>query len=439
MTELEFRFGWLNKDMPGTTPDSYAKMSDDEIKNTGEARCMRPAAFYFRKPEYDARMAIEEPDNAYAYQNPYQSDVEKLGKLKLECAECAPTIYYDSPPKVAEMFKDRCDEWLNHILPELDTSKEGQENGAHASFQAARTAMYVQSNRDQVAELAGMVLDNNDGEKLITCLEGGSGSGKSALIANFHKKHMETNPDNTIIPHYIGCSSDSTDLGLTLRRLIALMDGKEGIIDTLPEPEKIYELTKLFWQAIQVAATKQAKRKGTLLIIIIDALSQLDSARYEIAEGHKVNTHDLCWLPELGQIPMNVRLLVSSLKGTALEVMKKRPDVEFRHMLPLHKNERRDFCNKVLEKAGKTLKKTQLSRIMYGESYFMAGRKSKQTPLATKNLLEDTDVAALCFLLTCAILMTSSHSEGRGPRQEDGHDIRGERGGLLAGERAVRD
>jgi len=379
VTELEFRFGWLNKDMPGKDPGLlFSKMSDAEIKESGEARCMRPAAFYFRKPEYDARMAIEEPDNAYAYQNPYQSDVEKLGKLKLECEECAPTLYYDSPPKVAEMFKDRCDEWLNHILPELDTSKEGQENGAHASFQAARTAMYVQSNRDQVAELAAMVLDNNDGEKLITCLEGGSGSGKSALIANFHKKHSETNPDNTIIAHYIGCSSDSTDLGLSLRRLIAVLDGKEGIIDTLPEPEKIFELTKLFWQAVTVAAAKQAKRKGTLLIIIIDALSQLDSARYEIAEGHKVHTHDVAWLPELGQIPMNVRLLVSSLKGTTLEVMKQRPDVEFRHMLPLHKNERRDFCNKVLEKAGKTLKKTQLSRIMYGESYFMAGGNGKK-------------------------------------------------------------
>ena len=33
-------------------------------------------------------------------------------------------------------------------------------------------------------------------------------------------------------------------------------------------------------------------------------------------------------------------------------------------------------------------------------------------PLATKNLLEDTDAVALCFLLTCALLMTSSHSEG---------------------------
>ena len=54
----------------------------------------------------------------------------------------------------------------------------------------------------------------------------------------------------------------------------------------------------------------------------------------------------------------------------------------------------------------------------------MAGQ-NKQPPLATKNLLEDTDrlgrrnpsVPSRCgsplLLLTCALLMTSSHSEGR--------------------------
>jgi Ran GTPase-activating protein (RanGAP) involved in mRNA processing and transport len=314
-------------------------------------------------------MAILEPDNAYAYTNPYESDVQKLGNLKEECMGCAPTLYYGDPVKVAEMFKDRCDEWLNHILPDLDTSKEGQENGAHASFQAARTAMYVQSNRDQVSELDVMILNP---EKLITCLEGGSGSGKSALIANFHKAHPDVHPDNTVIAHYIGCSSDSTDLGLVIRRLIALLDGKEGIMDTLPEGDKVGDLTKLFHTTLAASAAKQAKKKGTTLIIIIDALSQLDQLRYE-DNGYRYSSHDLEWLPPVGSIPPNVRFLVSSLRGVALERIKKRTDVECRHMLPLHKNERRDFCNKVLEKAGKTLKKTQLSRIMYGESYFMAG------------------------------------------------------------------
>merc|ERR1719272_626434 len=100
VTELEFRFGWLNKDMP----------TINGIPKCGEARAFRPSAFYFRDPQYDQRMAKEDVDNAYAYQNPYQSDVEKLARLKKECAECAPTIIYDSPTKVAEMFKDRCDE-----------------------------------------------------------------------------------------------------------------------------------------------------------------------------------------------------------------------------------------------------------------------------------------------------------------------------------------
>ena len=79
--------------------------------------------------------------------------------------------------------------------------------------------MYVQSNKDQVAELASYVLKPDFN---ITCLEGGSGSGKSALIANFQKQFSEKHPDNIIVAHYIGCSSESTDLGMMLRRLIII-------------------------------------------------------------------------------------------------------------------------------------------------------------------------------------------------------------------------
>ena len=132
VTELEFRYGWLNDNMPN---------------GIGNARGLRPSAFFFRNPAYDKRMEKEDKENAYAYRNPYPSDVEKLSMLKTACEECAPTTYYDSPTKVAELFKETCDGWMTQMLPEAENmTKFGQENGAHFAFQSARTAMYLNCN-----------------------------------------------------------------------------------------------------------------------------------------------------------------------------------------------------------------------------------------------------------------------------------------------------
>ena len=263
VTELEFRFGWLNRDMANPEANAYG---------------LRPAAFWFRDPVYDAAMAKKEPENARHYVNQFKIHDEKLTQLKLDCAEIAPCVIYDNPTKVCQDFKDRCEEWMTHMLPETDTSKFGQENGAHFAFQAARTTMYINSNRDQVAEFSEMILSQSNNPLML--VEGGSGSGKSALIANFVKVHQaKADVEDQIITHYIGCSSDSTNIGMTLRRLIALLDGKEGVFDSLPEPEAVNELTKMFAAAVMAASQKISKKKNTLLLIILDGLSQLDKVR----------------------------------------------------------------------------------------------------------------------------------------------------------------
>lgn len=124
VTELEFRYGWLNHNMPN---------------GIGNARGLRPAAFFFRNPAYDKRMEKEDPENAYAYRNHDAVDVEKLSRLKLECEECAPTSNYDDPTKVAEQFRETCEGWMARMLPkEEDATKFGRENGAHIAFQSAR-------------------------------------------------------------------------------------------------------------------------------------------------------------------------------------------------------------------------------------------------------------------------------------------------------------
>ena len=154
-------------------------------------------------------------------------------------------------------------------------------------------------NRDLVAELDTFVSNCADG-KNITVVEGGSGSGKSALIANFQKQHSDRNSDDFMISHYVGCSSDSTDLGETLRRLIVLLDGKdeEESLKKLPESSEIPQLARMFNESLKARATKVGKNKKAKMYVILDGLSQFDELTYfdELRAEH-LSVYDLQWLP----------------------------------------------------------------------------------------------------------------------------------------------
>ena len=89
----------------------------------------------------------------------------------------------------------------------------------------------------------------------------------------------------------------------------------------------------------------------------------------ENGERRKVQTHELHWLPPEGAVPSNVRFVLSSLPGLPVDVLKgQRNDIDFRHTLPLHKNERRDFIEAVLHKHSKHLTKRQISQLLYSET-----------------------------------------------------------------------
>eukprot|EP00039_Didymoeca_costata_P009749 m.129961 g.129961 ORF g.129961 m.129961 type:complete len:1486 (-) comp14589_c0_seq4:516-4973(-) len=353
VTELEFRYGWLNKDMPN---------------GLGNARGTRLAAFYFRDPRYDQNMTKQDPKNIGAYINRHKSDEEKLNALKKECEGCARTTYYNLPEEAAVMFKNQCEEWMDEILPNEKLSEEGREDAAHFSFQAARTAMYVQSNKDQIG---GLIADLEAGNSRVFCVEGDAGSGKSALLANVCQRISDEYQEHSVFSHYIGCSSRSTHLGYLLGRAIS----KLSTTKKPPRTNRIADLALLFLQELQRFA--HSKKTG-LVILILDGLNNMDEEPYRNSNGVSVTTSQLSWFPQEGQIPLNVRVLVSFVPSKTLNVLHSRSDVKIKQMPPLHKNERRNFCNIILDKAGKRLKKAQLSKLLYGESYSVAGGGSNK-------------------------------------------------------------
>mmetsp|Transcript_35447 Transcript_35447/g.92734 ORF Transcript_35447/g.92734 Transcript_35447/m.92734 type:complete len:1347 (-) Transcript_35447:1023-5063(-) len=257
----------------------------------------------------------------------------------------------------------------------------GAEDGAHKAFAAARTQMYVQ-DADQVSDIINFVLHSPEGKQIMV-LEGSSGAGKSALVANFVRNFKEQTArdhrDDLVIRHYIGCSSESTHLGGMLRRLCyhLLVDKRhtaeqiDAVEKSLPRDTEFEELTDMFHTQVMKKCEKLRKKgSNRLLILVIDALTQLDRIEYE-ENGLDVTPHDLSWLLPESKMPPNLRVILASLEGRPMDVLRARSDTDFANCLPLSKNDRKNFCETMLKKAGKTLKDNQLRQVVYGEAYML--------------------------------------------------------------------
>ena len=67
------------------------------------------------------------------------------------------------------------------------------------------------------AKLENTTIFGGAADKTPVVVLGGSGLGKSALMANWVVRWQENHPSELVIAHYIGCSALSTDLGRLLQ------------------------------------------------------------------------------------------------------------------------------------------------------------------------------------------------------------------------------
>ncbi|MFQ5644525.1 MAG: tetratricopeptide repeat protein, partial [Thiogranum sp.] len=190
---------------------------------------------------------------------------------------------------------------------------------------------------------------------------GESGSGKSALLANWAFRFRKANPDTLLIQHYIGSTLYSADWASMLQRilgeLIRHFDIKMEIPDT---PDALHAA---FANALHMAAARGK------VVLILDALNQL---------GDRDQARDLVWMPP--EIPENIRLVVSTLPGRVLEGLERRswPSLQVE---PLIDEERRQLVNDYLAQYTKSLSSTQLQQIVIAPQ--------TANPLYLRTLLEE--------------------------------------------------
>lgn len=246
------------------------------------------------------------------------------------------------------------------------TTLEIEEIG-QLSFIESRT--YVFYGREEILkELIDSVNKALEGnleiDKMIArtiVITGGSGSGKSALLAQFYNRYRLCRNDLLLIPRFIGGgSSRSTNprnlLSDFCEILVNEFDIKIQITDDkgkvtgmvrAPVPSNQGDLESTFIEYLRYAKKK--------VVIILDGIDQLDTGS---------RACEMLWLP--AELPENVCVVFSALEPspvdiysdeahTALGSIRKRYNIFEIHMNKLNRDDIRSIINSYLSKYGKKL------------------------------------------------------------------------------------
>jgi len=333
--------------------------------------------FYFR--DKDISLKVEEGlAREKGYEHELEAAKDKLTVLKKKIMDsgCMVREGYPDAKTLGQFVLEDLWSAIDKKFPASEVpSRLERERMDHEAFAEARRKVYI-GRQEYFDTLDAHVL--SDG--LPQVLLGESGSGKSALLANWTDIYREKHPKDFTICHYIGGTPDSADHVAMLRRIMEEIRerydptdpslsplprgdfmGGEGEIPT--DPKKVIEAFPL-WLA-------KAAGKGNL-ILVLDALNQLED---------KDNALDLGWLPSF--IPANVRLILSTLPGRSMDELKKRDWMELA-VLPMNRGEQAEYINKYLEHAGRKLDKAQIGMIVNEEQ--------ASNPLYLRTLLEELKV-----------------------------------------------
>jgi hypothetical protein len=298
---------------------------------------------------------------------------EKLATMKARICRSGFPVRLDvrDPHALGDMVLRDITGVIDCLFPEDATPDPLDRDAAeHEAFAESRSRVYVDP-KSLVERLDAHARDS--GPPLV--LLGASGSGKSALLANWAGRYRTDHPDDLLLMHFIGATPMSANWVAMLRRFLGEFRRQAGVEREIPdEPGALREA---FADVLrQVAAHRR-------VILIIDALDGLEDRDQAL---------DLTWLPE--EVPSGVRLYLSTLPGRPLQDLVRRgwPTV---HIEPLDIEERSRLTVAYLGQFAKTLSPSRVDRI--------AGSSQAANPLYLRTLLEELRVWGDHFTLDARI------------------------------------
>ena len=168
------------------------------------------AFFYFRSPAYAAQKGGD-------YVAASSEDSARQADLKDRIRRSGFPVVEDYPSPQAFAERLESDLWrvLDAAYPADDVPDAFErENRRHDAYALPRRRLYFGGER----YIAGLSALAESGAQRIL-IEGQSGGGKSALIANWIEAYQAAHPDVIVHSHYTGASADAADPTALVRRL----------------------------------------------------------------------------------------------------------------------------------------------------------------------------------------------------------------------------
>ena len=287
------------------------------------------ALFYFRSAEY-ARSKGGEYVAASAEDAARQADLkERIRRSGFPVVED-----YQTPAAFAERLEVDLWKILDEAFPADDVPDAFErESLRHEAYAIPRRRLYLGGER-YIAALNGFL----EKESQRVLIEGASGGGKSALIANWLDGYRKAHPNELIHDHYTGASADAADPYALVRRLCEAIKRVTGSSEEIPgDPQKLMESFSLWLTYASAYAGKENSR----WVIVFDALNGIRDLK------------DLRWFPQF--LRERVHVVISCLPGEVLDALISRGAWERLIVDPLDDVERRELLVSFLARYNKTL------------------------------------------------------------------------------------
>ena len=350
VTELEVLHGVLNN--PEMAEHAYFYFRDPKFIQSLPPK--ERSAYFESTTAEEARQVGSEEAQRRADQRK-----GKLANLKGRIRSSGFPVHenYQDPKEFGQLVLKDLTAIIDELYPEgSQPDPLDREATEHEVFARSRMGVYIgrQTYFDQLDAQAG-----GDGAPLV--ILGESGSGKSALLANWAMRYRREHADDLVLVHFTGATPASADWEAMLRRILGEVKRKFDIREDIPDQPEA--LRSAFANWLNLAATRGR------VVLILDALNQLED---------RDGAPDLVWLPPT--IPANVRMLLSTLPGRPLDELQKRgwPALTVE---PLQPEERKQLIQEYLALFTKALSPAHMERI--------ASAAQCQNPLFLRVLLDE--------------------------------------------------
>jgi len=328
---------WIKEHVHGKKSVTELEILHGVLRNPEMAK---HAFFYFRDPGYLNHLPTGSNIADFISDTP-ESRI-KLAELKQRIRDSKFPLHedYADPKELGELVLQDISAVIDQFFPEgSQPSPLDREAMDHEAFARSRERVYIGGSKyfDQLNAHA----NSTDNKPLV--ILGESGSGKSALLANWAIKYQETHPDDLAIMHFIGASSYSADWMVMLRRIMGEFKRWFDIPQEIPDQAD--DLRVAFVNFLNMASVQGR------IVLIIDALNQLED---------RDGAPDLVWLPM--EIPANIRLILSTLPGRPQDEVLRRK-WQTLQVEALKKKKRKKLIRKYLKLYSKKLRSDRVKRI----------------------------------------------------------------------------